>query len=257
MNDLNAEQVRALFTPEVRTLAVPLGDLEWRESSSGDGSRILTGYAAVYEQEATLYTGTYFTLRERITTGAFNSVLTKNPDVHLTIGHDMTKAIARTGISGIGGLELQSDAHGLRVYARLNSHDPDVQSLAAKMDLKIMDQMSFSFRVLPAGQKFEVTTDEHGHETELRIITEISELFDVCICAKGAYTQTEASLRTLLANITGGAETVPGKQTGRSKEVPSDGVGAAVTLVDHQRYALLMRAGMAANKFKKENQSHE
>ncbi|MBT9154556.1 MAG: hypothetical protein DDT39_01234 [Firmicutes bacterium] len=257
MNDLNGlsiEQLRDLFAPEIRTVAVPLTDFEYRASQSGDGSRILTGYAAVYEQEAFLYSGSRWTLRERITTGAFNNVLTKNPDVHLTIGHDMTKAIARTGISGIGGLELRSDAHGLRVYARLNSHDPDVQSLTAKMDLRIMDQMSFSFRILPAGSKHEITTDEHGHETELRIITEIAELFDVCVCARGSYTQTSASLRTLLANITVGAETVSGKLPVRSKEVPADGVGVATTLVDHQHYALLMRAKMAANKFKGENQ---
>ncbi|MBT9134425.1 MAG: hypothetical protein DDT38_01159 [Firmicutes bacterium] len=246
---MNSTQLKAAFAPEQRTVTVPLGDLEWRESQSGDGSRILTGYAAVYEREATLYAGDQYTLKEKLAYGAFAKVLATSPDVHLNIGHDATKAIARTGLQGIGGLELKSDIHGLRVYARVSPKDPDVQALAAKMDLGIMDQMSFSFRVLPSGQKYEIATDEHGHQTELRIITEIAELFDVCICAKGAYTQTEASLRTLLANFTEGAETVLGKQTGRSKEVPADGVGAAI-LVDHQRHALLMRARMAANKFK-------
>ncbi len=252
MSNLTTEQARALFTPEIRTVAVPLTDLEYRASQSGDGSRILSGYAAVYEQEATLYAGSRFTLKERITTGAFDTVLAKSPDVHLTIGHDMTKAIARTGITGVGGLELRSDALGLHVYSRLSDKDPDVQSLATKMDLKIMDQMSFSFRVLPNDLKFEITIDEQGHETELRIITNISELFEVCICAKGAYDQTSASLRTLLANFTRGAETVLGKQAARSKEVPSEGAGAVDLLVGHQRHALLMRARMAANKFKGE-----
>ncbi|MBT9134593.1 MAG: hypothetical protein DDT38_01332 [Firmicutes bacterium] len=253
MSNLNNIQIKAAFAPEQRTMTVPIGDLEWRESQSGDGSRILVGYAAVYERETVLYAGDRFTLNEKLAYGAFAKVLATSPDVHLTIGHDMTKTIARTGITGIGGLELKSDIHGLRVYARLSDRDPDVQSLAAKMDLKIMDQMSFSFRVLESGCKYETTTDEHGRETELRIITEIAELFDVCICAKGAYTQTEASLRTLLANFTEGAETVPGKQTGRSREVTTDGIGAAAMLVEHQRYALLMRARTAANKLKKEN----
>ncbi|MBT9156869.1 MAG: hypothetical protein DDT37_01860 [Firmicutes bacterium] len=228
LNGLTTEQLRAFFMPETRMVAVPLSGMEWRESGSGDGSRIISGYAAVYGQETILYAGVHFSLKERIALGAFDNVLAKRPDVHLTIGHDMTKAIARTGITGTAGLELQSDAHGLRVYARLSNQDPDVQSLATKMDLGIMDQMSFSFRVLPTGCKYETTTDEHGHETDLRIITEIAELFDVCVCAKGAYDQTSASLRTLLANIAGGAETVPGKQAGRSKEVPPDGVGAAI-----------------------------
>ncbi|MBT9156751.1 MAG: hypothetical protein DDT37_01739 [Firmicutes bacterium] len=252
MSNFNVAQLKAAFAPEQRTVTVPLGDLEWRESQSGDGSRILTGYAAVYEREATLYAGDRYSLKEKLAYGAFTKVLATSPDVHLNVGHDMTKAIARTGIQGIGGLELKSDIHGLRVYARVSPKDPDVQALAAKMDLGIMDQMSFSFRVLPSGQKYEIATDEHGHETELRIIHEIDTLYDVCICAKGTYTQTEASLRTLLVNFTGGAETVPGKQLGRLKEVPADGVGAE-TLVDHQRHALLMRAKIAANKFKGEN----
>ncbi|MBT9154981.1 MAG: hypothetical protein DDT39_01671 [Firmicutes bacterium] len=252
MINLNPEQLRAVFTPEIRMVSVPLSALEWRQSGSGDDSRILSGYAAVYEQIADLYLGTHYTLKERITTGAFNSVLAKNPDVHLTVGHDMTKAIARTGLTGIGGLELRSDAHGLRIYARLNPHDPDVQSLAAKMDLKIMDQMSFSFRVEASGSKIETTIDTMGHETDLRIINEIAELFDVCVCARGIYSHTEASLRTLWAGISECVKMVPQGQTERSIEVPPAGVGAA-KLVDYQRQALLARARMAASKFKKEN----
>ncbi len=253
MINLNPDQLRAVFTPEIRTVSVPLSALEWRQSGSGDDSRILSGYAAVYEQTVDLYLGTHYTIKERITTGAFNSVLAKNPDVHLTVGHDMTKAIARTGLTGIGGLELRSDDHGLRVYARLNPHDPDVQALAAKMDLKIMDQMSFSFRVEASGSKTETTVDANGHETDLRVINEIAELFDVCVCARGIYSQAEASLRTLWANIPGGAAMVPTKQVERSTEVLPVSAGAA-TLVGHQRQALLARARMAANKFKKENQ---
>ncbi len=252
MINLNPDQLRAVFIPETRTVAVPINGLEWRESGSGDGSRILSGYAAVYEQETTLFTGMHYTIRERIAIGAFNNVLAKNPDVHLSIGHDMTKVIARTGLTGIGGLELRGDAHGLRVYARLSPRDPDVQSLAAKMDLKIMDQMSFSFRVLASGCEYKTTVDANGHETDLRVINEIAELFDVCICAKGSYTQTEASLRMLLTNISGSAKIIPQGQTERSIEVPPAGVGAA-KLVDYQRQALLARARMAANKFKKEN----
>jgi HK97 family phage prohead protease len=195
LDGLTNDSIRSLFAPELRTIAVPLQDLEWRESGSGDGSRILSGYAAVFNQRTTLYSGKYFQLDEQIDAAAFDDVLSRNPDVHLNIGHDMTRAMARTGIKGVGGLELSVDAHGLRVYARLSSSDPDVQALAAKMDLGVMDQMSFAFRM---GATTEVCeTDEDGRETELLTINTIAELYDVCVCAQGAYSTTEAALRTL------------------------------------------------------------
>jgi HK97 family phage prohead protease len=215
LDGLTRDSVRALFSPEMRTVAVPMRDLEWRESGSGDGSRILTGYAAVCNQRTTLYDGTYYQLDEVIAAGAFDAVLSRNPDVHLNIGHDMSRAMARTGVQGIGGLQLTADPHGLRVYARLSGADPDVQALAAKMDLGIMDQMSFAFSVKAAGLKWESETDENGKETDLRTLVEIGQLYDVCVCAQGAYSTTEAALRSLAlgAHVT-------------SREVTSSGDGA-------------------------------
>lgn len=252
---MDKASIRAMFdSAAYRTIAMPFRDIEWRFSDSGDGSRILAGYAAVYEQETTLYAGGRYTLKERIVTGAFNNVLAKNPDVHLNIQHDMSRAIARTGVSGVGGLELKSDNHGLRVYARLSKHDPDVQSLAAKMDLKIMDQMSFAFRLMPDGSEWHTTVDENGHETETRIINEVAELYDVCVCAKGAYETTDAALRSLLINSPGGrsVEVHTGKQGERSQEVHSgmtNGAAVPSPAVDGQRIALLGRARWAKIQF--------
>lgn len=252
---MSEKAARAMLEAERRVVAVPFRDIEWRQSGSGDGSRILAGYAAVYEQEATLYAGQRYTMKEKISRGAFSTVLAKNPDVHLNINHDMSRAIARTGVSGIGGLELKSDIHGLRVYARLNEKDPDVQSLAAKMDLKIMDQMSFAFRVLASGSEYHVTVDADGHETELRIIKEIAELYDVCVCAQGAYPQTDAILRSLLINFPRErSQEVPDGQDRRLQKVSPDGNGASVVnpVVEGQRLALLGRARWAKIQFGRE-----
>lgn len=167
-------------------------------TATGDGSYTLTGYAAVYEQPTTLYDGRSLRLDEQIKRGAFSRVLGETPDVHLVVNHDMSRAVARTGVEGIGGLELREDAHGLRVFARLDSADPDVQSLYSKMTRGIVDQMSFAFTVKSDTLE---TSDDGEKQTELRTITEIGQLFDVSVCAQGAYPQTSASIRGRVAAL--------------------------------------------------------
>lgn len=179
---------------EARHALVQFRDVEFRDATgTGDGSYTLTGYAAVYGQETVLYDGSWWRLREVIVPGAFDTVLASKPDVHLNIGHDMTRAIARTGVDGVGGLELTSDDQGLRVFARLDPTDPDVVSLAAKMTRGIVDQMSFAFTIARAKYESEVD-DENDFEDELRSIIEIGELYDTAVCAQGAYPQTSAEL---------------------------------------------------------------
>lgn len=243
LDGLTSESIRALFVPEMRTVAVPLRDLQWRESGSGDGTRILSGYAAVFNQTTTLYSGKYYELQEVIAPTAFDEVLSRNPDVHLNIGHDMSRAIARTGIKGVGGLELSVDAHGLRVYARLNPADPDVQALAAKMDIGVMDQMSFAFRM---GATTEVCmTDENGRETELLTIDSVSELYDVCVCAQGAYSTTEAALRSLALS---GARTREVEPAGAPPVEVAESTDSAPPAVD--RFRLLLETEGAAIRFR-------
>lgn len=180
---------------EVRNVLVPLRDVEFRDASgTGDGSFTLTGYAAVYGQETVLYDSNWWRFREVIAPGAFDAVLETNPDVHLnSFLHDFSRPVARTGIDGIGGLELASDSEGLRVFARLNPQDPDVLALAQKMPIGIVDQMSFMFTIASATYTSDVD-EENDFEDELRTINQIGELYDVLVCAQGAYPQTSAEL---------------------------------------------------------------
>lgn len=178
---------------EVHRAVVP-AEIEWRDSRAGDGSYTLLGHAAVTDTLTTLWEGTYYVAREQIAPGAFTSVLAGRPDVHLNLNHDMARAIARTGIHGVGELDLSEDAKGLRTFARLDPEDPDVQALAVKMRRGIVNQMSFAFAV--GRDEVLITEDERGREVETRTILEVSDLFDVCVCAQGAYPTTDASLRT-------------------------------------------------------------
>ncbi len=216
-----APELQRAADEERRVFAAPLRDLEWREGTgTGDGSFTLSGHAAVFDQLATLYSGRSWLWQEKVARGAFTGVLASRPDVHFNHGHDMTRAMARTGINGVGGLELIEDAQGLRVFARLAADDPDVQSIASKMRLGIIDQMSFAFRV----GKDEVLVEENADLiTETRTILEVSDLYDVCVCAQGAYPQTDATLRSL-APILGRAGIDPAGLHPHRSARPAEGV---------------------------------
>lgn len=195
-----AAVLQAAGVLEARHALVPFRDIEFRDASgTGDGSYTLTGYAAVYGQETVLYDSNWWRFREVIAPGAFDQVLAAKPDVHFnSFLHDFSRPIARTGIDGMGGLELSSDDQGLRVFARLNPLDPDVIALSQKMPLGIVDQMSFMFTIANATYVSEID-EETDFEDELRTINQIGELYDVLVCAQGAYPQTSAELamRTL------------------------------------------------------------
>jgi HK97 family phage prohead protease len=195
-----------------------LRDLEWRTpGDTGDGSYTFTGHAAVFGQPTTLYSGPGFAMTEEIAPGAFDEVLRENPDVHLNLNHDMSRVIARTGVKGVGQLELTVDSIGLRTFARLDSGDPDVVSLAAKMSRGLVDQMSFAFQI---GQ-YELSTtvdEESGFETDHRVIRRVATLYDVCACAQGAYPTTDASLRSLCAAFGRTSSDLVGHDPHRSSE---------------------------------------
>lgn len=185
-----------------RVLVAPMRSVEVRDTTgTGDGSWTIGGYAAVFNQETTLYDGAYSRVREVVAPGAFSRVLTTDPLVHLNFGHDMQSAIASThvraagGALPVGGLELAEDEHGLRFFARVDATDPDAIRLAAKMRAGVVDQASFAFTIR-AEDEFYSRTDD-GRDDALYTIREVGDLYDVCACAQGAYPQTTSFIRSV------------------------------------------------------------
>lgn len=255
-NDLSRDVVRDAFAEvDMRTLVLPIDDIQWRESQSGDGSRVFSGYAAVFDTETTLYEGTHYIWREKLDPHCFDGILATEPDVHFNMGHDMNRSMARTKAPGpLSTLQLTTDAHGLRVYARLNPKNRTVQELIPLMDDGVMDQMSFAFRVKRDGMNTESVTEGDGPEIETDTITEIADLFDVCVCARGAYPTTEASLRSMLGT---GAHVpnreVPGTDEGARTAVPSQADGAQDDpAVERKRALLLAEASLVRFTERKE-----
>jgi uncharacterized protein len=182
----------------VRHLRVTLKDVKVRASGVAGADWVnLEGHAAVFNTPTELYSCQYFAINETIAPGAFSDVLATNPDVHLNINHDMTKPMARTGVEGMGALELTQDASGLRVHAQLDPSVSYVADLVKLMKSGVVDQMSFAF--IPGNQTILTTTDpETGFETDSITLNSVAELFDVCVCPQGAYPTTDASVRNLV-----------------------------------------------------------
>lgn len=203
--------------PEIRIeRAAPLARVEWRVSGVPE-NKVIKGYAAVFNSMSHDLGG----FREVIAPGAFSEVLARGADVRLLYNHDDGAVMARTKS---GTLELIEDEVGLRIWARVDMADPDVQRVIPKMMRADVDQMSFAFTVE------EDEWDESGGYP-LRTIRSVGELFEVSIVPFPAYEATKAEVyerarsdgRVLIARATPTvAEPSPG---GSESQVDDLGMG--------------------------------
>jgi HK97 family phage prohead protease len=197
---------------QLRFAVAPVAGIEVRDpSANSDGSWTISGYAAVFDQETTLYDGAYSQVRESIAPGAFDEVLRSRPLVHLNFGHDMNRAIASTDVPApqIGSLTLATDARGLKFFAKVDRNDPDAQALAVKMSRGVARQASFAFTI-GAEDPPVMQAGADGRQVETLRITQVKSLMDVCVTPQGAYPQTVATLRSLGGMV----RTLPGDLTG-------------------------------------------
>jgi len=181
-------------SPDLRfaRVAATFGRVEFEASPDGRGAT-LRGHAAVYDRLSHDLGG----FRTRIARGAFDAALDANPDVHLLWDHDTRYTLARTQNKT---LELRADPQGLHVWAQLapTTYAADLGVLMARGDV---DQMSFACTI----------GDDEWHEDSagdvVRTINSVEELYDVTVCAQGAFPQTDA--RLLAAARTAGRLTPP------------------------------------------------
>lgn len=162
-----------------------MSEIEKRGGSLGvevradDSKRTLTGYAAVFNEEADI--GGYWV--ERIEAGAFAKTI--SGDVRALVDHDTGRVIGRTRS---GTLRLAEDARGLKVEIDVpnTTNGNDLWELVERGDVS---GMSFGFRV--TRQEWNESADP-----PVRTIKEV-ELYEVSAVAFPAYDGTEIGKRSL------------------------------------------------------------
>ena len=188
---------------ELRFVVAPIVGIEVREpSESYDNTWTMSGYAAVFDTETTLYDGRFAKLTETIDRRAFDRLLREQPltrsdgVVHFNYSHDMMSAVAATDVPAgqPGSLELRADSRGLFYTARVSRDDPDAVRMAAKMKTGVLKQASFAFKIGDADTETRILAD--GREEERRVITDVAWLADVCATPQGAYSATVSQLRS-------------------------------------------------------------
>lgn len=204
-------------------------------SATGDGSWTFTGTAAVTDTVTTLYEGRFWVWRERLEPGAFRDVLADlaaaDHPVVLNHEHDNRAMMASTDVPPhqLYGLELTEDASGLRVFARLDPDDPDVMRVAPKIRAGALSQMSFAFR--PGEITTLIEEDDQGRTIETDTVHSIRSLYDVTVCAHGAYPTTSADLRGLLA--ASGRSGFDPEGHNPARRAPAGGAGDPSIAPDH------------------------
>jgi HK97 family phage prohead protease len=171
---------------EIEARSASLTNIEIRDA--GEGKVTLAGYAAVFDSPSEDMGGWI----EIIKRGAFRKALNSNPDVRFLINHEGLP-LGRTKNKT---LRLEEDAKGLRFEVDLDD-TRDARDLVAKVKRGDVDQMSFRFRLIPAGREW--VYPEGEDEPAQRVITEFREILEVSIVTFAAYPATEVGVRSMIA----------------------------------------------------------
>ena len=122
------------------------------DDDNDDDAAVIEGYASTFADYEVYGGPTGGGWIERLDRGVFNKTLMSRPDCELLVNHEGWP-LARPNPAL---WNMSVDHHGLKVRARLDRSDPDVQRLLPKLARRDLDEMSFAFRVL--AQTWNVTT---------------------------------------------------------------------------------------------------
>jgi HK97 family phage prohead protease len=187
---------------------------ELRATKNDDGTRTITGYAAVFGVLSVDFGG----WQETIAPGAFTRSLMTNPDVVCLRDHNSSILLGRTRSKT---LSLEQDSVGLR-FTCLLPDTTQASDLVALMERGDIDGCSFSFIAVMEDWK----TNEDG--LTVRTVIE-ADLFDVSVVSEPAYPDTSVSLRNAPKEIRSFIEShdVPTPEVQPPANVPPED--------DHQR----------------------
>ena len=162
----------------------------FRSQDITNSGRTVFGYAIVFDKESIDLGG----FQEIIRKSAVSEDLINKSDIYLNWNHNNDYVLARSKY-GKGNLELRIDNHGLFFQAEL----PDTakgNEILSYIQRGELDECSFCFS-LDYNDKSSEKWTYRNDNTQLREILKIKQLYDVALCFKGAYSDTECSLRDL------------------------------------------------------------
>jgi hypothetical protein len=154
---------------------------EVRISEGQEEARIVSGYAATFEQETVMFERDGLQYKEVVDRRAFEK--TKMADVVMNYNHQ-GKPVARTKN---GTLKLEVDDIGLKVSADLSGTE-EGRKLYEEIRGGYIDKMSFAFVV---------NESRYSKDTRTRRITDIKRLYDVAAVDMPAYDSTYIQARSL------------------------------------------------------------
>lgn len=166
---------------EQRTVNLELRDSNFEE-------RIITGYAAIFNDEYTLLRDRWGEkFYEKVSKGAFLRTLADNTrDKFMLVNHDWNKVIGRTG----SNLKLEEDEKGLRFELTV-PNTTEGNNLLENVRLGLIKGCSFGFSIIKEKTRWDDDWNFY------RDITEV-DLFEVTATPIPAYADTEISARSEL-----------------------------------------------------------
>jgi len=174
--DMDAEDDEMGAYRSRETHTTRFAEAEWRDSGAGSQYRTLTGYASVFNTPSDDLGG----FREMIAPGAFTRALEATDlNVCLLWNHDPDTVMASTRN---GTLELAQDRKGLRMWARVDMEDFDVQRVVGKIRSGLVDQMSFAFTIAEDGDEWDMRDGK-----PFRTVQDVDGLYDVSVVTWPAY----------------------------------------------------------------------
>ncbi|HEY7824674.1 MAG TPA: HK97 family phage prohead protease, partial [Acidimicrobiia bacterium] len=160
---------------EVRQMQVQ--DLELRQDAD---KATFVGYAAVFNSDSEP-----LPFVEQIRPGAFQRTLSARNNVKMFVNHEDTMVLASTRS---GTLRLYEDERGLRTEADLPMNVSYARDLAALLQARVVDSMSFGFHVPRGG-------DEWSDDGQRRYLNEIALREVSVVTGFPAYEASSATIR--------------------------------------------------------------
>lgn len=190
-------------TPGELQFTAPLVNVKFAASGNpkAKGRWTMSGLAAVFNLRSHDLGG----FRTEIDPAFFDEILATDPDVHLVRDHNMLYVLGRTRNES---LKLSVVDEGLSVWAMFPKTRV-AEDTAAEMADGYVDQMSFACEI------GEDVWYEDADGTIVRRLLNCSGLFDVTICAQGAFPQTESKLAASLTRGDAGDVLASAREAGR------------------------------------------